>query len=194
SGTKGPETGQRRTVMPGTKQASPAGDVRNLQKELSAENSEKNPVVEQLMRQAANAFVLYANYKRYHWQTFGPHFRDYHKMFDEFAHDVRESLDPLAERIRMIGQNPPSHLNRILDLCSVTSSDEPDANMREMIEEADRNALVVIKEIRQGVTDAEEHDDPGTVDLLSKLVQIYEKQEWWLRDILRGGDGLEGAR
>ncbi|MGE0703284.1 MAG: Dps family protein [Vicinamibacterales bacterium] len=180
--------------MPGTKQASPAGDVRNLQKELSAENSEKNPVVEQLMRQAANAFVLYANYKRYHWQTFGPHFRDYHKMFDEFAHDVRESLDPLAERIRMIGQNPPSHLNRILDLCSVTSSDEPDANMREMIEEADRNALVVIKEIRQGVTDAEEHDDPGTVDLLSKLVQIYEKQEWWLRDILRGGDGLEGAR
>ncbi len=77
----------------------------------------------------ANAFVLYANYKRYHWQTFGPHFRDYHKMFDEFAHEVRESLDPLAERIRMIWQDPPAHLNRILELCSVTSSEEADANM-----------------------------------------------------------------
>ncbi len=180
--------------MAGSKQSSPMGEVKNLRKELSSDNTESNPVVEQLMRQTANAFVLYANYKRYHWQTFGPHFRDYHKMFDEFAHEVLENLDPLAERIRMIGQNPPAHLNRILELCSVTSSDEADANMREMIEEANRNALVVIKEVRQGVSDAEEHDDPGTVDLLSKLVQIYEKQEWWLRDILRKGDGIEGAR
>jgi hypothetical protein len=28
------------------------------------------------------------------------------------------------------------------------------------------------------------------VDLFSKLVQVHEKQEWWLRDILRSGDGL----
>lgn len=32
--------------------------------------------------------------------------------------------------------------------------------------------------------------DPGTVDLFSKIVQIHEKHEWWLRDILRTGDGL----
>lgn len=28
------------------------------------------------------------------------------------------------------------------------------------------------------------------VDLYSRTVQIYEKQEWWLRDILRKRDGL----
>jgi starvation-inducible DNA-binding protein len=64
--------------------------------------------------------------------------------------------------------------------------------MRDMIEEADRNALIVIKEMRGAVRVAEDHDDPGTVDVLSRFVQIHEKHEWWLRDILRKRDGLCG--
>jgi starvation-inducible DNA-binding protein len=64
--------------------------------------------------------------------------------------------------------------------------------MHDMIEEADRNALIVIKEMRTGAKLADEHNDPGTVDLLSRFVQIHEKQEWWLRDILRKRDGLCG--
>ena len=62
--------------------------------------------------------------------------------------------------------------------------------MRDMIEEADKNTLIVIKEMREAAKLADEHDDPGSVDLFSKTVQIYEKQEWWLRDILRKRDGL----
>ena len=62
--------------------------------------------------------------------------------------------------------------------------------MREMIEEANRHLLIVISELRRGARVADEHDDPGTVDLFSKTVQIHEKQEWWLRDILRKRDGL----
>jgi starvation-inducible DNA-binding protein len=166
-------------------------DTKALRRELSSENAGDHPVVQHLARQAANAFVLFANYKHYHWQTFGPHFRDLHLMFDEFAHEVLESIDELSERIRMIGQNPPARLDHILELASVGSTSVgADATMSEMIEEADRNSLIVIKEVREGVGAAEEHDDPGTVDLLSKLVQVHEKQEWWLRDILRRNDGL----
>jgi starvation-inducible DNA-binding protein len=62
--------------------------------------------------------------------------------------------------------------------------------MREMVAEADHNALVVIKEMREGAATADEHDDPGTVDLFSRFVQVHEKHEWWLRDILRSGDGF----
>lgn len=165
--------------------------TRKLIKDVSQENRQDHPVVQHLQRQVANAFVLYANYKHYHWQTFGPHFRDLHLMFDEFAHEVLESIDDLSERIRMIGQDPPARLDHILDLATVGSTSvASDAMMREMIEEANRNSLIVIKEVREGVQVAEEHGDPGTVDLLSKLVQVHEKQEWWLRDILRRNDGL----
>ena len=62
--------------------------------------------------------------------------------------------------------------------------------MREMVEEADRNLLVVIKEMRKAAKVADEHNDPGTVDIFSKMVQIHEKHEWFMRDILRTGDGL----
>src|SRR5437899_12833657 len=72
-------------------------------KEISLENREDHPVVKHLQCQVANAFVLYANYKHYHWQTFGPLFRDLHNMFDEFAKELLGTLDDLAERIRMIG-------------------------------------------------------------------------------------------
>jgi DNA-binding ferritin-like protein len=50
--------------------------------------------------------------------------------------------------------------------------------MREMIEEAKRNAILVVSEMRQGARVADEHDDPGTVDLFSPSVQIHEKPEW----------------
>jgi starvation-inducible DNA-binding protein len=59
-----------------------------------------------------------------------------------------------------------------------------------MVEEADRNVLLVIQEMRRAARLADEHDDPGTVDLFSRSVQIHEKHEWWLRDIPRTGDGL----
>jgi starvation-inducible DNA-binding protein len=59
-----------------------------------------------------------------------------------------------------------------------------------MVEEADANAKVVIKEMRAGARLADDRDDPGTADLFSRLVQVHEKQEWWLRDILKDNDGL----
>src|SRR5689334_22252060 len=74
-----------------------------LSNEISQEYRDNHPIVVHLQRQVANAFVLYANYKHYHWQTFGPLFRDLHLMFDEFANEALETVDELAERIRIIG-------------------------------------------------------------------------------------------
>ena len=164
-------------------------DVEPAAREISRENTPDSPVVQELRRQVANAFVLYMNYKHYHWQTYGPLFRDMHKLFDGLAKDVLSTIDELAERVRMIGQDPPAHLLEASDLASVAAA-APHSTMREMVEEADRNLLVVIKEMRQGAKAADESDDPGTVDIFSKMVQIHEKHEWWMRDILRTGDGL----
>jgi starvation-inducible DNA-binding protein len=160
-----------------------------LAEEISAENSPTNAVVEHLQRQVANAFVLYMNYKHYHWQTYGPLFRDLHLLFDEFAKEVLATVDDFAERVRMIGQNPISSPNEVLKIASVTVA-ERDQTMRQMVEEADANLLPVIKEMRLAAETADAQGDPGTVDLFSRHVQIHEKHEWWLRDILEKRDGL----
>ncbi len=156
---------------------------------VSQANTADNPVVQHLQLQVANALVLYLNYKHYHWQTYGPMFRDLHLLFDEFANAVRETLDDFAERVRMIGQDPIANPQEMLNTASVKVAAK-DQTMREMIQEANTNLLTVIKEMRAAARVADDQDDPGTVDLFSRSVQIHEKHEWWLRDILEKRDGL----
>src|SRR5438105_9408892 len=100
--------------------------------ELSQENRQDHPVVQHLQRELANAFVLYANYKHYHWQTFGPLFRDLHLMFDEFALATLATADEMAERIRMIGQDVQCvQLRQFQETASIQSS-QAGQSMREM--------------------------------------------------------------
>jgi len=166
--------------------------ARNIASEISHENRQDHPVIRHLQREVANAFVLYANYKHYHWQTFGPLFRDLHLMFDEFAKETLETIDELAERIRMIGPDIESiQLRQMQEAASVQSAGA-DQSMREMIQEADANLMIVIRGMREGARDADENNDPGTVDLFSKTVRIHEKHEWFLRQVLKKKDGLIG--
>src|SRR5579875_3706964 len=51
----------------------------------------------------ADSFTLYVKTKNYHWHLYGPHFRDYHLLFDEQAESIFESIDVMAERKRKIG-------------------------------------------------------------------------------------------
>ena len=157
---------------------------------ISQENREDHPVVQHLQRQVANAFVLYANYKHYHWQTYGPLFRDLHLMFDEFAKSVLESTDELAERIRMIGPDVANPQLRQLQEAASVHSTRAGQSLREMLEEGDANLLVVIREMRDAARAADASHDPGSVDLFSKVVQIHEKHEWFLREVLKKRDGL----
>ena len=163
--------------------------TQDVAREISRENTPDNRVVTHLQREVANAFILYTNYKHYHWQTYGPLFRDLHKLFDEFAAETLATIDEMAERIRMIGQDPVSTPRQFEETASVKASTKP-KTMREMVEEADLNLLGVIRNMRGAVKDAEEEGDPGTVDLLSKSLQIHEKHEWFLREILKKRDGL----
>jgi starvation-inducible DNA-binding protein len=164
-------------------------DVREAAREITHLNSPDNPVVEHLQRQLSNALVLFLNYKHYHWRISGPLFRDLHKLFDEFSEELEESLDELAERLRMIGQTPAVLYQELPQRASVEPT-HAEGNVREMIEEADRNAIRIIREMREAVHAAEKEDDPGSVDLFSQTVRMHEKHEWYLREILKSPDGL----
>src|SRR5262245_48396111 len=51
----------------------------------------------------ADVFPLYLKTKNFHWHVSGPHFRDYHLMFDEQAEQIFAITDDIAERVRKIG-------------------------------------------------------------------------------------------
>src|SRR5262245_18561431 len=56
----------RSVHMASTTKQSDAHQAQATARELTRENSPDSPVVQELRRQVANTFVLYANYKHYH--------------------------------------------------------------------------------------------------------------------------------
>ena len=61
-------------------------------------------IAEALNGLLADAFALYLKTKNFHWHMSGPHFRDYHLMLDEQSDQIFATTDPLAERVRKLGQ------------------------------------------------------------------------------------------
>ena len=145
---------------------------------------ETNPIVAALQRQQASALVLFLNYKKYHWLTYGPHFRDLHLLFEEHAGQVLESVDELAERALMIDGRPLADPARYLPASAVDGS-EGERNVKQMLAEALTAHDKVIEQMHADAEIATRAGDIGTADLFTRLVQTHQKQRWFLRELVR---------
>ena len=79
-------------------------------------------VAKELNKLVADAFALYLKTKNFHWHASGPHFRDYHLMFDEQADQIFASIDPLAERVRKLGQRTLLGVANVVELMSIADT------------------------------------------------------------------------
>src|SRR5450759_330704 len=146
-------------------------------------------VVATLQRQQANALVAYLNYKKYHWLSYGPLFRDIHLMLDEQATQVYVTIDEFAERAIMVDGAPLADPDDYLPAATVTPS-KGSLSLDEMIAEARATLDVIIEEMHADADVATEAGDIGTADLYTRLVQTHQKNRWFLNEILKKKDGL----
>lgn len=142
-------------------------------------------VIDHLNAQLATAWVLSFNAKRYHWTVTGPHFRDYHLRFDDLHGAVDGMVDELAERIRMLG-GTPIHAPAQMEKLSQAKPSDPAAKLeaQAMLQEALAGEEVAIAFNHKGVELANEASDPGTADLLTRFVQVHQKEAWFLKAML----------
>src|SRR5712671_4485844 len=71
----------------------------------------------------ADVFALYLKTKNFHWHLSGPHFRDYHLMFDEQSDQIFAMTDPIAERVRKVGGSTIKSIGHIARLQRVLDND-----------------------------------------------------------------------
>jgi len=68
----------------------------------------------------ADVFAPYLKTKNFHWHMSGPHFRDYHLLFDEQADQIFAMTDPIAERVY---SNPGAlrtrHAEQVADMAAL---------------------------------------------------------------------------
>src|SRR5579875_688131 len=142
---------------------------------MATTNLKTDELIAALRRHQANAMVLYQNYKKYHWLTYGPLFRDLHLLFAE--HALMIDGKPLAD--------PADYLTH-----ATVAPSSGEKTVAAMVGEAIANHERVIREMHEDAAQATDAGDIGTADLYTRLVQTHQKQRWFLREILEKRDGL----
>lgn len=141
-------------------------------------------IIDHLNQQLATAWVLGFNAKRYHWTVSGPHFRDYHLRFDELYAAVEGTIDELGERVRMLGGTPIFTPAQVEAGSAVKPTDpKKTLDAAAMLKEALAGEEQAIDLCHAGIELANGANDPGTADLLTRFVQVHQKEAWFLREM-----------
>jgi starvation-inducible DNA-binding protein len=137
---------------------------------------------------AADAFALYVKTKNFHWHMSGPHFRDYHLLLDEHGDQIYAMIDPLAERVRKLGQTTLRSIGHIGKLQSIKDNDEPFVGPLEMLSElaSDNKAFAAAQRKAHELCD--DNGDVGSASLLEVWIDETERRTWFLFEATRGAD------
>jgi starvation-inducible DNA-binding protein len=135
----------------------------------------------------ADAFALYVKTKNYHWHLAGPHFRDYHLMFDEQADMLLESLDVLAERVRRIGGTTIRSVGHVSRLQSIADDNDEFVPAAEMLDRLLADNRHIAHKQREGIEICERNRDTPTSNILQDLLDKTEKRIWFLFEAARRG-------
>src|ERR1700686_4775534 len=92
----------------------------------------------------ADVFALYLKTKNFHWHVSGPHFRDYHLLFDEQADQILAVTDEIAERVRKVGGTTLHSIGNIARLQRIPDNDADYVDPLDMLAElrSDNQALI----------------------------------------------------
>ncbi len=136
----------------------------------------------------ADAFALYIKTKNFHWHLSGPHFRDYHLLFDEQAEQIFAMTDPIAERIRKIGESTIRSIGQIAREKRILDNDAEYVEPEDMIEELMEDNKALTGRLREAHNVCEEGRDVATASLLEVWIDETERRAWFLFEASRRPD------
>ena len=128
----------------------------------------------------ADTFALYMKTKNFHWHVSGPHFRDYHLLFDEQAAEILASTDEIAERVRKVGGNTLRSIGDIARHQRLEDNDAAYVDPQDMLAELREDNQRNIQAMREAHDVCDEHNDVATASLLENFIDQAEKRVWFL--------------
>lgn len=136
----------------------------------------------------ADAFALYMKTKNFHWHMSGPHFRDYHLMLDEQGAQIYASIDPLAERVRKLGQPTLTSIGAIAKRTRIKDDDREYVDPEEMLGELIDDNKACAKAMREAHEICDGAKDVATASLLENFIDETERRVWFLFEASRAAD------
>ena len=128
----------------------------------------------------ADTFALYLKTKNFHWHASGPHFRDYHLLFDEQATQILATTDLVAERVRKIGGTTLRSIGHVARLQLVRDNDERDVPAGRMLAELETDNRRLAQAMHEAHQLADASEDVATASLLEVWIDEAQKRAWFL--------------
>jgi starvation-inducible DNA-binding protein len=135
----------------------------------------------------ADVFALYIKTKNFHWHMSGPHFRDYHLMFDEQGEQIFAMTDPIAERVRKIGGTTVRSIGHIGRLQTILDNDADFVEPQDMLAELRDDNKALTGRLREAHEICSDHGDVATTSLIEVWIDEAERRTWFLFEAARMG-------
>ncbi|AEG50025.1 Ferritin Dps family protein [Sphingobium chlorophenolicum L-1] len=135
----------------------------------------------------ADSYALYFKTKNFHWHVSGPHFRDYHLMFDEQAAQILATTDLIAERVRKTGNTTLRSIGDIARHQSVVDNDADYVSPGDMLNELREDNLKLVEALRTAKAAATEAGDNATEGIIDDWTDQAEERAWFLFEAGRNG-------
>jgi len=137
---------------------------------------------------AADVYALYIKTKNFHWHLSGPHFRDYHLLFDEQADQIFAMTDAIAERVRKVGGTTLRSIGHIARMQRVLDNDAEYVEPSDMLAELREDNKALAARLREAHNVCEEYRDIATASLIEVWIDETERRTWFLYEAGRRGD------
>lgn len=122
--------------------------------------------------------------QNFHWNIEGSDFPQYHEFYDKLYNDVAETIDPIAEYIRILGHYTPGSLQRYAELTVIQDQTKiPRAEL--MFMETLHDTEKMIEMVVAMFDEATNEKQQGIANFLAELQDLYGKKAWFIRSILK---------
>lgn len=135
----------------------------------------------------ADTYALYFKTKNFHWHVSGPHFRDYHLMFDEQAAQIFATVDVIAERVRKLGKTTLRSIGDVSRHQSLKDNDADYVKPAAMLKELRDDNLAMVEKLRELKDLADEAKDNATSAIVDEWTDQAEQRAWFLFEAAQQG-------
>lgn len=147
---------------------------------IGLDDAQREAIGAGLSRLLADSYSLFLMTHNFHWNVVGPQFNSLHLMFETQYTELFAGVDEIAERIRSLGLPAPGTFKQF---ASLASFDIPEGSLsaRDMLLALVQGQEAVVRTARETLPVADAANDQPTLDLLTRRMEIHEKNAWMLR-------------
>lgn len=122
--------------------------------------------------------------QNFHWNIEGSNFPQYHEFYDNLYNDVSDTIDRIAEYIRILGHYTPGSLQRYAELSIIqdqTRIPRAELMFAETLQDTQKMTELVVGMFNEATNDNQQ----GIANFMAELQDLYGKKAWFIRSILK---------